>query len=153
VTDPRVRHAEADELVTFGRMLQRFNAEFGQESPKPEVLARRAAPLVESGDIAVLFAGDGPDGFLEMRFYPTVYTDGLTARVDELYVVPDRRGRGLGRALMDAALELSRERRADHIDLTTAETDTAARSLYESLGFTNKELPNGARMLYYERDL
>jgi len=51
---------------------------------------------------------------------------------------------------MDAA----RERGAEHIDLTTGETDTAARALYESAGFTNREGgPAGPRMLYYERQL
>jgi ribosomal protein S18 acetylase RimI-like enzyme len=68
-------------------------------------------------------------------------------------VVPDRRGSGLGRALLDAAIELARERGAEHVDLTTAETDTAARALYESSGFTNREFPSGAPMLYYEREL
>jgi ribosomal protein S18 acetylase RimI-like enzyme len=148
-----VRVAGPDETLTFGRMLHRFNAEYDQECPEPEVLARRASQLIESGDIAVLFAGEGPDGFLEVRFYPMVYADGLFAHVDELYVVPDRRGHGLGRALLDAAMDLARERGADHIDLTTAETDTAARGLYESAGFTNREFPNEAPMLYYERDL
>jgi ribosomal protein S18 acetylase RimI-like enzyme len=51
---------------------------------------------------------------------------------------------------MDAA----REAGATHIDLGTGETDTAARALYESCGFSNREgAPDGPRMLYYERDL
>ena len=40
------------------------------------------------------------------------------------------------------------------IDLGTSEDDVAARALYESAGFTNREGgPAGPRMLYYERDL
>ena len=40
------------------------------------------------------------------------------------------------------------------IDLGTSEDDTAAQSLYESAGFTNREgRPDGPRMLYYERRL
>jgi hypothetical protein len=47
-----------------------------------------------------------------------------------------------------------REAGADHIDLNPGETDADARSLYETLGFTNREgSPDGPRMLYYERDL
>ena len=43
---------------------------------------------------------------------------------------------------------------ANHFELTTGETDTEARTLYESRGFTNREgAPDGPRMLYYELDL
>ncbi len=68
--------------------------------------------------------------------------------------MPERRGRGLGRALMDAALELARREGADHMDLGTSEDDVAARALYESLGFVNRERgPEGPLSYYYERDL
>ena len=40
------------------------------------------------------------------------------------------------------------------MDLGTSETDVAARGLYDSAGFTNREgKPDGPVMLYYERDL
>jgi ribosomal protein S18 acetylase RimI-like enzyme len=78
----------------------------------------------------------------------------LDAYLEELYVVPERRGHGLGRALLEAAMEHARERGAVHIDLNTSETDVAARALYESAGFSNGEGgPDGPPMLYYARDL
>jgi ribosomal protein S18 acetylase RimI-like enzyme len=149
-----VRRATADDAADFGRLLYAFNTEFGEETPSAETLAERAAMLIESGEIIVLFAGEGPDGFVELRLWPWVYTEGSNAYIEELYVVPERRGRGLGRALLEAAMEVARERGAEHIDLTTSEADTAALALYESAGFTNHEGgPDGPRMLYYERDL
>jgi ribosomal protein S18 acetylase RimI-like enzyme len=69
-------------------------------------------------------------------------------------VVPPLRGRGLGRALLEATMTAAREGGATGIDLNTGETDTAARALYESCGFTNREgSPDGPSMLFYERDL
>ena len=56
----------------------------------------------------------------------------------ELYVVPARRGQGLGRALMEAALREAKRRGADTVDIGVDEPDVAARRLYESLGFTNR---------------
>jgi ribosomal protein S18 acetylase RimI-like enzyme len=51
-------------------------------------------------------------------------------------------------------MELARERGAARIDLNTSVSDVAARALYESAGFTNREgRPDGPVMLYYERDL
>jgi ribosomal protein S18 acetylase RimI-like enzyme len=56
--------------------------------------------------------------------------------------------------LLEAAMDHARERGAARIDLGTSESDVAARALYESTGFTNREGgPEGPTMLYYERDL
>jgi ribosomal protein S18 acetylase RimI-like enzyme len=152
--DTRIRLATAADAPAFGRLLHAFNAEFGEPTPEGDVIAERAAPLMASGDVTVLFAGDEPDGFAQLRFRPSLYTGALDAHLEELYVVPARRGHGLGRALLEAAMDHARERGAAHIDLGTSEDDVAARALYESAGFTNREGgPEGPRMLYYERDL
>ena len=64
---------------------------------------------------------------------------------------PARRGEGLGRALLDAAVGLARDTGADYMCLATSETDVAARSLYESAGFSNRD--DGSPMFFYEREL
>jgi ribosomal protein S18 acetylase RimI-like enzyme len=149
-----IRLASVADAPAFGRLLHAFNAEFDEPTPDADVLAERAAPLIESGEVVVLFAGEAPDGFAELRFRPSLYTGALAAYLEELYVVPERRGEGLGRALLEAAMDEARARGAAHIDLGTSEDDVAARGLYESAGFTNREGgPDGPRMLYYERDL
>jgi ribosomal protein S18 acetylase RimI-like enzyme len=149
-----IRFARAADARVFGRLLHTFNVEFGESTPTAGVIAERAAPLIESGEVTVLFAGEGPDGFAELRFRPSLYTGALDAYLEELYVVPERRRRGLGRALLEASIRYARARGAAHIDLGTSEDDVAARALYESAGFTNREGgPGGPRMLYYERDL
>ncbi len=152
--DRNVRLAAAADAPVFGRLLQAFNDEYDEPTPSAEVIAERAAPLIASGEVTVLFAGEGPDGFAELRFRPSLYTGALDAYLEELYVVPERRGEGLGRALLEGAMEHARSRGADRIDLNTAESDLAARALYESAGFTNREGdPDGPAMLYYEREL
>lgn len=50
----------------------------------------------------------------------------------ELYVVPERRGQGIGRALMEASMNVAREQGAAYMDLGTSEDDVAARALYEA---------------------
>ncbi|HET8874165.1 MAG TPA: GNAT family N-acetyltransferase [Gaiellaceae bacterium] len=149
-----IRLATAADAPAFGRLLHAFNMEFDEPTPDADVIAERAAPLIERSELTVLFAGHGPDGFASLRFRPSLYTGALDAYLEELYVVPERRGQGLGRALLEASMEHARERGATHIDLGTSETDVAARALYESAGFTNREGgPDGPAMLYYERDL
>ena len=55
---------------------------------------------------------------------------------------------------MQTAIEVARARGADHMDLGSSEDDVAARSLYESLGFINREGgPDGPITYFYERNL
>ena len=149
-----IRQASARDAAALGRLLHAFNTEYNEPTPDAQTIAQRAVPLIESGELTVLFAGEGPDGFAQLRFRPSLYTGALDAYLEELYVVPERRGHGLGRALLEAAMDHARARGAAHIDLGTSENDVAARALYESAGFTNREGgPDGPVMLYYERDL
>jgi ribosomal protein S18 acetylase RimI-like enzyme len=150
----QVRRACVEDAAPIARLLHDFNLEFLEPSPGVEALTANAERLLAAGEITVLLAGDGPDGLALLRFRPALWSSGLEAYLQELYVVPDRRGRGLGRALLQRAIDLCRERGADGIDLNTGETDTAARGLYESMGFTNREgSPDGPAMLFYEREI
>ncbi len=136
-----------------GRLLDRFNAEYDEFTPGAGVLAERCAALIAADEMTALLAGDGPDGVIVVRFRPSFWTGTPEGYIEELYVVADHRGKGLGRSLLDGALELCRERGAKYVGLGTSTDDTAALGLYESAGFTNLEGPNGPSMLWYELEL
>lgn len=149
-----VRRAEVADAEAIGRLLHDFNSEFDEPTPGPIALAERVRALLAAGETAVLLGGAGPHGLAVLRFRPSIWTEGLECYLAELYVVPDRRGQGLGRALMEAAIALARREGADYMDLGTSEDDVAARALYESLGFSNREgRPDGPINYYYEREL
>jgi ribosomal protein S18 acetylase RimI-like enzyme len=154
VSDQAVRRADPGDAETIGRLLHDFNTEYDDITPGPEALAERIRELISSGETIVLLAGSGPDGLAVLRFRTAIWTSGLECYLAELYVVPNRRGQGLGRALMETALAVAREQGADHMDLGTSEDDVAARALYESLGFDNREgKPDGPVNYFYEREL
>jgi ribosomal protein S18 acetylase RimI-like enzyme len=154
VPDPAARLATTADAQAVGRLLHDFNTEFDEPSPGPAAVAERISELLDGGDTKVLVGGEGPDGVAVMRFRPSIWSRGLECYLAELYVVPDRRGQGLGRALMEAAIDLARREGADWMDLGTSEDDVAARGLYESLGFTNREgRPDGPVMYVYELEL
>jgi len=148
-----VRRAREDDLALIGRLLHDFNTEYRDETPGPGAIAERVGQLMASGDTIVLLGGAEPCGLAVLRFRPSIWTAGLECYLAELYVAPGRRGRGLGRALMENALALARAEGADYMELGTEEDDTAARSLYESLGFTNRDRPDGPVSYFYELDL
>jgi ribosomal protein S18 acetylase RimI-like enzyme len=152
--DLAVRRAELGDASAVGQLLHAFNTEFDDVTPGPVALALRVGELLTEGRTAILLGGAGPDGLAVLRFRPSIWTAGLECYVAELYVVPGRRRRGLGRALMEAAIGLARGEGADYMDLGTGEDDTVARALYEDLGFSSSGgKPDGPLNLCYEREL
>ncbi len=148
-----VRLASVRDVETIGKLLYDFNREFGESTPSPAALADRLRLLLNGGDTAVLLAGDGPYGLAVMRFRAAIWSLGLECYLAELYVVPERRGQGLGRALMVESMEEAKSRGADTMNIEVDEPDVAARGLYESLGFTNRDGSDGPLMYVYEREL
>jgi ribosomal protein S18 acetylase RimI-like enzyme len=150
----RVRRADGDDAADIGRLLYDFNREFDEPTPAPAALAERVRQLIEGGDTLVVLGGDGPDGLAVLRFRAALWSSGLECYLAELYVAPASRRRGLGRALMETALTEARLQGADSMDIGVDEPDTAARRLYESLGFTNRVGgADGPVMYVYEREL
>jgi ribosomal protein S18 acetylase RimI-like enzyme len=151
---PSVRRATPGDAPAVARLLHDFQAEFDEPSPGVEMLEDRYADLIRNKDMIVLLIGEGPDGFAQLRFRPWVYSAGLHSYLEELYVKPELRGNGLGRALLEAAMEAARTEGAEQMELGTSEDDVAARALYESAGFINREGgPDGPVMFFYEREL
>jgi ribosomal protein S18 acetylase RimI-like enzyme len=154
--DIAVRRATPGDAGAVAKLLHDFQEEFDEPSPGTEALTERYEELIRNRDMTVLLAGEGPDGFAQLRYRPWVYSAGPNAHcyLEELYVVPDLRGDGIGRALLEAAMEMARSEGATHMELGTSEDDKAAIGLYESAGFTGREgSPDGPVMLFYEREL
>jgi ribosomal protein S18 acetylase RimI-like enzyme len=152
---PHIRAGSAEDADAIGDLLHAFNSEFDSPTPGAKAVAERVRELIQSGAATFLLVGSPPVGVAVLRFREAIFHDKLDAYLEEFYVAPDHRGRGLGRALLERALDTARERGAVRIDLGTAASDRAARHLYESFGFTNLEQQSdeSTAMLFYELDL
>ena len=149
-----VHVASEAEAPQAARLLHDFNTEFGDPTPGPAVLAKRLEELIAAGEATVLLGGSGPDGVAVFRLRRAIFVEGLDAYLEELYVAPAKRGQGIGRALLEAAMDAARDAGAMRMDIATSVDDTAAIGLYESAGFSNREgEPDGPSMIFYEGDL
>jgi ribosomal protein S18 acetylase RimI-like enzyme len=151
----RSRIATTEDCEEVAELLDRFQVEFDEYTPGAEVLAPRVREHIQRDLSVFLLASPPRVGVAQLRFREYLLTGSPVCYLEELYVVPDRRGEGHGRMLMELSLDVARERGATSIELGTALNDTAARALYESFGFTNLEKAGRpeTQMLYYEREL
>jgi ribosomal protein S18 acetylase RimI-like enzyme len=141
-SDVDLRSMTADEFAVFRETEERSYAEdlvrARQERSLEEALARSVAENDESFPDGVksvgpilrtAFVDDAAVGTLWMEI------DGSSAFVYDLYVRPDVRRNGYGRAIMEGAEAEARKRGTDVLGLSVFGFNDAAIALYRSLGF------------------
>ena len=152
VSAPVALAVGAEALAVAGQLLHAFNTEYDDPSPGAAALGNRLEQLLSDGSTEVLLLGEA-DGVAVLRFRPSLWSLADECYLAELYVVPGRRGSGLGRTLLRACVDRAVRRGCDFIDLSTSEDDVAARRLYEAEGFRRTEGEGGPLTFHYERDL
>jgi ribosomal protein S18 acetylase RimI-like enzyme len=111
-----------------------------QTAPGAEKTMRRFLADVANSGYSFLFvvaAGDRTVGFIsgELRQGSPTFLPKTWASVDDVFVEPEYRNRGMGRALLQSVQSWARERGADGISLQVAAANTRGRKFYEDLGF------------------
>jgi GNAT superfamily N-acetyltransferase len=143
------RQATVADAVTVARLLDAFNREYVDPTPGVDVLAERLTRLLAGGDVIALLAGDPATGLAVLTLRPNVWYDGPVALLDELYVVPQLRGRGTGAALLAAVEHVTRAHGGDLVEINVDGDDDGARRFYERHGYRNHEPGEAEASLYY----
>ena len=76
---------------------------------------------------------EGVIGFTHCLFRPSTWTETDYCYLEDLFVDPNIRGKGIGRALMNKVIELAKEKKAKRVYWTTQEFNKTARVLYDSI--------------------
>lgn len=147
------RVALPDDAGELAALLHDFNTEFDSPSPGPAVLEPRLRALLAGGSTVALLAGVPVEGLALVTLRPNVWFDGSVALLDELYVVPGRRGEGIGSALVELLFQVAAEHDVDLIEINVDESDVDAQRFYERHGFSGIEPDTGERAFYYSLEL
>jgi GNAT superfamily N-acetyltransferase len=147
------RLATADEAEDIARLLHDFNTEFHTPSPGVDALAGRLRVLLGGDDTFAVVAGTPPVSVALVTVRPNVWYSGRVALLDEMYVVPDRRGQGIGSAVIEHFVSIARVRGVELIEINVDEGDVDAQRFYERHGFSSTEPGSTERAFYYFQEL
>jgi ribosomal protein S18 acetylase RimI-like enzyme len=102
-------------------------------------VAAHLEATLEHGLSSCLVAQDVPgaplDGFVTTHLLGHSTFPGYVGMVEELFVHPDRRRRGIGRMLVERALAQLRAGGADHFRIEVAPEDREAAGLFAAIGW------------------
>ena len=76
---------------------------------------------------------EGVIGFTHCLFRPSTWTETDYCYLEDLFVDPNIRGKGIGRALMNKVFGLAKEKNSKRVYWTTQEFNKTARVLYDSI--------------------
>jgi ribosomal protein S18 acetylase RimI-like enzyme len=134
----RIWRATPEEAGDVARLLVAFREWMGRDWPGEDSIRASVDRLI--GDPATEYLLGAPDdgppaGIAQLRYRWTVWWEAEDCWIEDVFVAESARGSGLGRALVQGALDRAAERGCRRADLDTDHDNVPARRLYESLGF------------------
>ncbi|MGQ0844896.1 MAG: GNAT family N-acetyltransferase [Sporichthyaceae bacterium] len=150
---PTLRLATPADALPLGHLLHDFNTEFDTETPGPEPLAARLRDLLAQPTTFALLADDPPVAFGLITLRTNVWFDGPVALLDEFYVRPHLRDRGIGTAMFAEICAEVRRRGGEMLEINVDSSDVDTRRFYERHGAANTDPGREDQLLYYFKEL
>lgn len=134
-----VSGAEFEQLLPLIGAYQRFYEVEEIDAERNRTFFRRFLAPSEVGMLLGARDSDRLLGYacLYWHFSSTLARE--TVLMNDLYVEADSRGKGVGRALIEASADVARERGAAHLEWATAPDNLSAQRLYDSTGAERSE--------------
>jgi ribosomal protein S18 acetylase RimI-like enzyme len=153
---PRIWLADEKDVDAVTTLIAAFRDWWGKDRPAYDEIREPVGALIgdPATDFLLAAPGDGERaaGVCQLRYRLSVWTGADDCWLEDLFVEDGVRGAGLGRALVNAALERAAARGCRRMELDVNESNTKAIAFYESLGFTTEPKPPG-RTLFVSRRL
>ncbi|MGA8747083.1 MAG: GNAT family N-acetyltransferase [Solirubrobacterales bacterium] len=131
--------AQFEALLPLIAAYQRFYEVDQIEAGRNRVFFRRFIAPSEDGLLLGAWDGGQPVGYACLYWTFTSLVPAEIVLMNDLFVTEGSRGQGVGRALIEAAAEIARERGAHHLEWVTAPSNATARRLYDSTGAEREE--------------
>lgn len=134
-----MRSAKRECLEESLRLLEFFLRE---GEPVPDDFREELAGAVERGDLEVISASTGGVvvGVLTLSFRLNVSLGGYFASIEDLYVEPEYRGRGVGRAMLGEVERRCRLRGVSYLEVQVEGGSGGAAGFYGACGFGGEEV-------------
>lgn len=133
-----IRLCEPEDAPRIVPLIQAQVAASGRPAPDPDALEELVHALLISrfSDFLLAEAGGRDLGVLQINYRLSTWDVAPYAVIEDFFLVPDLRGRGVGTRMLDYACARAEARGSRFIQTALRPDDMPARRLYEQFGFT-----------------
>lgn len=137
-----IRDLGKEDLISLKVLLDdlnnaiKFNHEINEKDLNSVYVNIDKYPEIYSNYVAI--ENDKIVGFLSIVFYKTFLHKGGTALINELIVAETHRNKGIGKKLIQKAIQSAKSRGMDEIEVGTEITNIKAQNFYKKTGFNEE---------------
>ncbi len=139
--DILIREATESDLPAVGKLLEDLtDAINSTEGIDAEIALKNYERLLnDAGSHFLVAAREGtPVGFINFTVRQTILHQGPSALIDELVVAEEYRGKGIGRQLVQGAIDKCSQLGCCEVEVSTEKTNLKARKFYKQCGFEER---------------
>lgn len=137
-----LRLATAKDLPTLIPLVKAYHKFEQAGSVDADAIECALEPLLSSADFGCVWLielEDKPVGYIALCFGYSIEFGGRDAFIDEFFIVPDQRGKGLGKAVLAQAQAEAEKLDIKALHLEVGQSNQRAQRLYAALGFEPRE--------------
>lgn len=139
--EAKTRQATIDDVPSLLKLVEQywvFEDLSGFDPVRVSTQLKRLCSEPQLGCGWISYVGDTPVGYLLAVYVFSLEHFGLTAEIDEFFVLPQHRGQGIGSALLVGAESTSVRAGCTNISLQLARGNDPARAFYRRHGYRER---------------
>ena len=129
---------DIDSLLPMVEQYWRFENIEGFDPARVRTLLTRVLEDASLGRAWIARVYGEPAGYLLAVYVFSLEHQGITAEIDEFYVIPQHRGLGIGASMLAAAEAQFRIEGCTNVSLQLGRSNEAARKFYQQHGFEDR---------------
>ncbi len=136
-----IRYATIDDVALILRFIKELAAVEGlshKVTATEEILAMQLFGEKKYAETILVYWESKPVGFALFFHYFLTYLGKPSIFLENLYVIPEMRGRGIAKNIFSYLAEITLERGAESLDWCVLDSNVSARAFYEKIGATEE---------------
>ena len=130
------------DIPGIARLIQKLVQHDGAPVPDPQKLHDVLQTLIDRDSTVYILAQDDEGlviGSMQLDFRLSTWEASPYVYIEDFFVEERHRGKGIGSAMLDLALQLSRERGCVRLDLDVQQSNPGARRFYARHSFEDQQ--------------
>jgi ribosomal protein S18 acetylase RimI-like enzyme len=146
----RIEKATVNDIPELCQLLAVLFSQEAEFTPDHQAQQTGLQAIISNPDLGIILLARHNNkvvGMVSLLFSISTALGGRVAMLEDMVVLPEQRGLGMGSALLNAAIKIARDNSCQRITLLTDSDNAIAQGFYEKQGFVRSAMLAFRRLL------